>query len=368
MIEKNKALIFRDRQRHYAEVLNPLFDPTPFMRVDRLFELVCVLVRSGGAHGQGWDPWYESQATLDDLGNLAKLDLPAERFPEPNRTRVRLALLSYCHITEMDLPYVLIANLLRLRLGAKYDIEPFRDLFVLPAKKKHGLGVIRPPSPTRKIGRIKRLAEEAKLPAIPAAFDSFYDGVIRNAVYHSDYTLVDGEFRLLKTYRLSKKTGVSSLVVQWDELVELINDSFAFYTALFALYERCRKSFGDFKNAFIPFDSHFKGLLQMLFDDEQRLIGFRAYWPNDSLSEYTRTKNGSDGQNIVFDPDGSINFMVGLYASKPGNFSPLVEYDAGPVYTEVPGATIRPHWPERLEVYKASLDAEPATDNREMAS
>jgi hypothetical protein len=363
MAEEDNLLIFKKRQRHFAEILNPLFDPTPFMRSDRLFEFLCVLVRSGGAHGQGWDPWYESQATLDDLGNLSKLNLPAEQFPEPQRTRIRLALLSYCHITEMDLPYSLMANLLRLRLGAKYDIEPFRDLFVPLGKKRHPLGLTRPPSPTMKIGRIRKLADEANLPAVPGAFDSFYDSVIRNAVYHSDYTLVDSEFRLLRAYRLSKKTGINSPVVEREELFELINDAFAFYTALFALYERCRKSFGDFKHAFVPFDLHYKGLLQLLFDDEQRLIGFRAYWPNESFSEYTRTKNGSGGQNIVFDPDGSINFMVGLYASKPGKFSPLVEYDAQPKYAEVPGTTIRPHWPEKLQVYKAPIDTEAAKDN-----
>jgi len=368
MTEKNKALLFKERQRHYAELLNPLFDSTLFMSSDRLFEFLCVLVRSGGAHGHGWDPWYESQAVLDDLGNLAKLDLPAEKFPEPNRTRIRLALLSYCHITEMDLPYSLIANLLRLRLGAKYDVEPFRDLFVQRGKNKTGPARVRLPSPTRKIGRIKKLAEQSKMPGLIEAFDSFYDGVIRNAVYHSDYTLVEGELRLLSAYRLSKKTHVGSQVVEWDELVELINDTFAFYTSLFALYERCRKSFGDFKNAFIPFDGHYKGVLQLLFDDEQRLVGFRTYWPNGSLSEYSRTRDGAVSTNMVFDPDGSINFMVGLYASRPGTFSPLVECDAIPIYSEVPGTAFRPHWPENLKVYKAPLDADAVEKERGIAS
>jgi hypothetical protein len=287
---------------------------------------------------------------------LAKLELPLERFLGPNRTRIRLALLSYCHLTEMDLPYALIANLLRNRLGRRYDTEPFLDLMV-PTSKKVGKRsrYIRPPSPTSKIKRIKDVAGMAGLPDIGGAFDCFYDSIIRNAVSHSDYILADGELRLTKANRLSQKNGYASPVVEWSELIELVTETFAFYNALFALYERCRKSFGDFKNAFLPFDARYKGVLQLVFDEEQRLIGFRAYWPNGSFSEYTRSKKGSTALNLNFGADRSIDFMVGEYASKPGNFSPLVEHDRAPVYAEIPGTTVRPYWPTDLRTYKINF-------------
>lgn len=125
------------------------------MASDKLFEFVCTLVRAAGMQGPEWDPFYESEAVLDDLTNLAKLELPADRFPNPGRTRVRLALLSYCHLTEMDVPYALIANLLRNRLGRKYDTEPFLDLMLPNGRKpQRRPRNIKPPSPTRKIGRI----------------------------------------------------------------------------------------------------------------------------------------------------------------------------------------------------------------------
>ena len=135
--KKSNESVFSNRVRHYAEILNPLFDTALFMTSDKLFEFVCVLVRPAGIQGPEWDPWYESQAMLGDLSNLAELDLPSALFHEPARTRVRLSLLSYCHVTEMDLPYVLVVNLLRVRLGKKYDISPFRDLAELsyPAKQ-----------------------------------------------------------------------------------------------------------------------------------------------------------------------------------------------------------------------------------------
>ena len=355
MTEESNEASFKGRIRHYAEALNPLFDSTLFMTSDRLFEYVCVLVRAGGLQGQDWDPWYESQDTLDDLGNLSTLELPTALFSDPARTRVRLSLLSYCHLTEMDLPYSLAANLLRLRLGKKYDMTPFRDLFKPIGKKDSSLfQKMRPPSPGAKIGRIRELAEAAHVPDVAQAFESIYDRVIRNAVYHSDYTLSRGEFRMLSGYRVSRKKGHGSPVVEWDELSELFMNTFAFHTALFSLYERCRKSFGDFKDALIPYDGHYKGILQMVFDEEQRLTGFRVYWPNATVGEYNRTRQGSTGVNLTFDPDGSINFMVGLYASNRSVFSPLVERGQGAAYAEVPGARVRPHWPEDLKIYKLS--------------
>lgn len=343
---------FRARIRRYAEILNPLFDPRPHMAAARFFEFICTLVRADGMQGPEWDPFYESEAVLDDLTNLAKIQLPAEHFPDPVRTRIRLALLSYCHLTEMDLPYVLIANLLRNRLGRKYDLEPFLDLMVPTGKKaERRFQRIRPPSPTRKIERIKELAGEAGLPAISEAFDGFYDSIIRNAVSHSDYILAEDELRLTKANRLSRTKGYASPVVEWSELIELVTDTFAFYNALFSLYERCRKSFGDFRNAILPFDSRYKGLLQLVFDEGQRLIGFRAYWPNGSLSEYTRSKRGSTGLNLDFNADRSIGFMVGEYASRPGTFSPLVEHGRAPAYAKIPGTRVRPYWPSEIRTY-----------------
>jgi hypothetical protein len=250
----------------------------------------------------------------------------------------------------MDLPYALLANLLRLRLGEKYDINPFRDLARFAGKGQNARLIL--PSPHKKIQRISELSKKAQLPEIAQALEGIYDSAIRNAVYHSDYTLTDKELRLLAGTRFSKKEGVYTPVVELNELNSLVVETFALYRAFFALYERCRKSFGDFQGAFLPYDGHYKGVLQLVFDNDEFLAGFRVYWPNESVGEYSRSRNGCIGSNLVFDPDGSINFMVGLYASKPGNFSPLVEYGAQPAYALVPGTALKPHWPEDLKVYK----------------
>jgi hypothetical protein len=114
-------------------------------------------------------PGKMSQAVIDDLQNLAVLELPPDKFPDAERTRIRLALLSCCHVTEMDLSYVVLANLLRLRLGQKYDINPFADLAKPIGKKTGLLQKMKPPSPGQKIKRINELAEKAGMPRIGEA-------------------------------------------------------------------------------------------------------------------------------------------------------------------------------------------------------
>ena len=87
--------------------------PAQYMRVDRLFEFACCLIRAGGVEDQGWDPIVESTA-LKDLDKLSTEPLDPDKFKHPERTRARLALLSYCHLTEAKLFYHVLANLARL--------------------------------------------------------------------------------------------------------------------------------------------------------------------------------------------------------------------------------------------------------------
>lgn len=347
------ALHFAARKQHYATLLNDLFDPTPHMNTVRLFEFVCTLVRAGGLELGGIDPWYESRATIDDLSNLSGIDLPKERFPDPAKTRIRLSLLSYCTLTEMDPPYILLANLLRLRSGQKYQINPFADLArAKKPSKSHPFGKSRPPTVSQKIKRISDLAERANMTAVSDALKEVHDSVIRNAVYHSDFVLLDDALLIRKDSRLSKREKGYTPRVVFDELDDLITNAFAFYSAVFGLYERCRLSFTDFKNTFLPYDGHYKGVMECLFDVDIRLIGYRVYWPNGTFGEYMRTKEACAGVNLYFDPDGSMNFMVGMFSSQPGTFSPLVEHDAEPNYALKPGTQCRPHWPDDLRPYK----------------
>ena len=77
--------------------------------------------------------------------------------------------------------------------------------------------------------------------------------------------------------------------------------------------------------------------------------GFIGLW---SIDEYSRIADNAGAVNIKFDPDGSINFFVGMYASSPGKFSPLVEHGAQPRYPLKPGVNKSPYWPNVLAGYE----------------
>jgi hypothetical protein len=353
--EKNPPNTSGPRIRHYADILNPLFWHDDFYQVDRLFEWGCTLVRAAGLKDTGWDSYNESLALLEDLTNLQEMDLPTDRFPVPSHTQARLALISYCHVLEMNFPYELLSNLLRLRVGLKYSIGPLSHLDRPIEKKVNGVKVVQrviAASPDKKIKEIEALAGRAGLPEVGSSLRSIYNSVIRNAVYHSDYAIHDGSMRLLSGNFLSKKRGVYTPLITFDELAEVTNDAFAFHSALLALYKRARNTFTDFRDCFLPYDPHYKGILEFTFDGDT-LTGFRTYWPNGTIGMCCRALDGqSYAQNIRFNPDGSVNFMVGILASRPGTFSPCVEEGAEPIYATVPGTDKRPYWPIKPESYR----------------
>jgi hypothetical protein len=343
----------KSRVREFADILNPLFWMDDFNRPERLLEFACTLVRAAGLEDTGWDSYQESLVFMEDLKRLWALIFPQNVFPEPTHTRLRLYLICYCHMTEMDFPYELMANLLRLRLGMKYCISPFAHLYPAPKKNSRTPSFLqnrRPPSPETKIREIEKLSEKAGLPEAGRALRSVYDGTIRNAIFHSDYVLHGDSMRLLSSYRKSKRDNVMTKIVKLDELMESVNDAFAFFSALLMLYNRAKSSFKGFHHSILPFDGHYKGLLELTFEGND-LTGFRTYWPNESLSVYARTNEGCTAQNLTFEADGSINFMVGVSARARGPFSPLVENGAQPIYAPVCGTDVRPHWPEDLRSY-----------------
>jgi hypothetical protein len=331
----------------YVTALEPLFQPSQDAGVDveRLFQHVCCLVRAGGIEAPDSDPIVESTALIDDMRALSALSLDPETFTHPERTRSRLALISYAHVTEADFFYRMLASLAKVRAGHRYDMSPFADLW-----RKRGDRIV-PPAVSAKIRRVNELASKVGVDT-QSLIEEFYFKDIRNAVFHADYALTDTEFVMRGGGLHKVKEGYLTPAVPLDELGEIIFKTFEFYRAIMALHHRARRQLRDFKNKILPYDWHYKGLLELMFEDDL-VAGFRTYWPNGSRSEFSRTRDGSRATNVVFEKDGSINFMVNLYARHPGTFSPLVEHDANPVYTPAPGRTTAPHWPGDLKPYEA---------------
>jgi len=328
----------------YLALLAPLFEPNHDADAGQLFEFVCCLVHPAGMESRDENPLFETTALIDDLIAFSRQNLEADDFGHPERTRARLALLAYCHLTEVDFFYTLLVNLLRVRFGEQWAFAPFADLG-RPIKTRKGIdqGKRVPASPNKKIERLHEYATKAGLPEVSVALREIYISDVRTAVFHADYALSDSEFHMVKGYYPSPK-GYLTRDMPIPELLGLVDRSFAFYYALLNRYQLARGKLTHLKNKAFPFDLRLKGLIEFLFEDDL-VCGFRVYWPNQQQAQFTRTTNGSHALNVRPELQGGLNINVGIYATNPGAFSPLVENGQPPVYTPAPGRTMPPWWP-----------------------
>ena len=260
----------------YLALLAPLFEPVHDANVSELFEFVCCLVHPAGVEGRDENPLLETTALIDDLIAFSRQNLTVHDVGHPERTRARLALLSYCHITEGDFFYALLVNLLRVRCGEQWAFAPFADL-ARPIKTKKGINGEKriPPSPNKKIARLHEYATKAGMPEVSSALKNIYLSEIRNAVFHADYTLSDTEFHMIRDYYHSPK-GYLTRDVPLPELLTIVDRSVAFYYALLNRHQLARGKFTRLKDKAFPFELHLKGLIEFLFEDEL-VCGFRVY-------------------------------------------------------------------------------------------
>jgi hypothetical protein len=328
----------------YCRILAPIFQPTG----DR-FDYLLALLRASGHENAGWDTLSESFKVLDDLNNLASAELPADYFKEPQVTQLRLRLFEYSHLVEMSAPYEIIANLLRVKLGRAVSLIPFTTSSKPnspTSKKTTSTSKQRPTYPSTKINTIKSLATEAGLPDIGAAFDNFYRAGIRNSISHSDYIIHGNEFRMRgQTISDELDPRVTTSVITIERLQQLIDQANAFYLAFVRVEKGARLNAGANKQRGFPYDKTYKGILEVLVDDEDYLCGAVIHWPNGQESYFERTAAGSRSMNLM-PLDGNFETFVGHIHSPHDPFSPLLRPGESPRYTNLRGISESLDWNE----------------------
>ena len=331
--EETPADLFEEKRDQYLEWLSPLFFPRDPLSHD-IIRFFASVLRVSGMEGQGWDPQLESRALLNDLNALMKLDFPSEGFAD-GQTAWRLGLLMYNHILEMSAPYEVIANLLRFRLEEGYSPNPFyKYLSDKDRKRFKKTGLF----PKQKIGIISDLSERAGL-EVGKIFEDFVDFDLRNAISHSDFIIIGDDFRI------SGNTRSSSRSIPLADLDITITAAKAFASAFFVSEQEMRRAWGNNAGRAIPYDQHYKALMEVLTDKEGLMTGFKVHWPNGEESYYRRTPEGIDMVNCFLSvQQETVELFVGMYARKPGNFSPLVEQDAEPNYSPMEGTDELPVW------------------------
>ena len=118
-----------------------------------------------------------------------------------------------------------------------------------------------------------------------------------------------------------------------------------FIATFFGLEASARKLWGTKKETAIPYDPVYKGLMEVLVDENDVMCGFKVHWPNNTESLYKRTEDGIEMTNCSLDfKNSTIDFFVNMYARKPDDFSPLVEKGEMPKYTKLEGDGGVPKW------------------------
>jgi hypothetical protein len=234
-----------------------------------------------------------------------------------------------------------LTNLPRFQLGMGYSPNPFFHLLTEQEKKscqKRGI------TTSRKIELIKQLSKDLGLD-VGSIFDDFYDNRLRNAIAHSDYILADEDFRCR-----GGLSGLKGFRISYEELDKKLLAAKSFIAAFFQVEMFARQVWGQHKQKAIPYDPRYKGMMEVLVDVSDVMCGFKVHWPNNSESMYRRTENGIDMVNLKH---ATLELMVGLYARKPGSFSPLVDHDGVPVYTKLEGVDASPLWPNQALSHSA---------------
>jgi hypothetical protein len=229
------------------------------------FEYACTL-RLRGMEDAGWDPLIETGALFHDVASL--LDAPLTDY-----ARVRLGLLLYSHLTEVDAIYQMLLNLIEIAAGERYLIDPFHDLYRPPDRPRWQQY---PPSAKRVVERLKEKAAERGHNEIVELLEWFFNDSVRNAFFHSDYILYSDEFRS-RDATFADESGARTSRLKLDAIVDLVNRSIVFYQAFIDVYETHRSSYTENKTVRGRFGAQGEEIeITLLASEERGLYGFRG--------------------------------------------------------------------------------------------
>ncbi|MCW2921594.1 MAG: hypothetical protein JWL76_1468 [Thermoleophilia bacterium] len=244
-----------------SEMLTGLFENA--RRADE-FEYACALLRVRGLEDAGWDPLQESWALYQDIGDTLET--------ATGLSQIRLGLLLYCHVTEVDAMYITLHNLMVIASGGRYSMDPFYDLYQ-PANRPRFRQ--RPPSANQVVNRLREKGEELGMQEVPQAVDAYFNSQLRNAFFHSDYILAGGEFRSREARFEREGIMVSSLPL--DEVARLINGSLKFFETFMVTMDAMRRAYAEDKVVAGRLGGDDQSIPVTLLADQVRgLYGFRA--------------------------------------------------------------------------------------------
>lgn len=250
-----------------GEELESIFDDL-FNRAKQAdeFEYVSTLMRIRGIESAGWDTLEETSALFDDLTGL--MDAPLGEA-----TKIRLALLLYSHLTEVDALYLILINMVQVIGGRRYSFDPFSHLY-----RPRGRARISqiPPSGKSKMAFVVETAEAAGETGLVQIMKSFFNDGVRNAFFHSDYIIYQDEFRSRDGHFLQPDGVTTSSAMKLAQLESVINNGILFYQAFMNVFVRHLRSYTENVETTGRIHGNDDRIPLTILADEHGLRGFRS--------------------------------------------------------------------------------------------
>lgn len=258
-IPRNSNPIYIESLTVYLNCLDPLFSKA---KQASNFEFILTLLDISGTKDCGWDASETTQEIFKTFNSLKKRIKYSDE-------QTYVFLLLYGLIVEASFIYDLLSNLLNVVGGGRYN----RDNF--PSKKRGGNLV--PQSPSEKIRKLLKQSSALKIPKALKELDDIYDRELRNAVFHSNYSLYDEEIRLLEANKRYSTT----------EIHALINKTLAYYEAIVFLRKYYRNSYTkpeviDVHPDFSP-DTREKAIVMVR--EGAGVIGIKDIWTKQQIDQ-----------------------------------------------------------------------------------
>lgn len=186
------------------------------------FQFIFALLRVRGIVYPGWDTF---ENTIDAFEGAMR----AARKVDGTR-RLNIVLWLYGHIVEASDHYEIIANMVNIAGGGSYRAWNFPKKKIKRGKQEQ----MREQTPNEKILEIRKRCKDLGLKDYSQPFAEVLDKDLRNAVYHSDYSVHMGmvRFRNNNGYDVEYDAEKTNLKVnQAMALHETIKNLFRSYTA-----------------------------------------------------------------------------------------------------------------------------------------
>ena len=247
--------IYKDSIISYLNAFDPLFEKA---KDTCEFEFILTLLRVKGLESPGWDPFENTQEVFKCI---TKLEKKVTDF----YTVRHLFLWLYGHIVEASEPYEVLANLMRVCKGERFCVNNF------PGKGKYQI----PPSPSEKIEKLEQMASQINMGNSIFPLKDVFDRDLRNAIFHSDYSLYQGEVRIRRPTKLYSN----------GEIMKIMNKGLAYFNAFVSIFKGYISSYDEPKVIEVhkDFGGHPNEKAATIIRKGHGLVGIKDSWTEEEL-------------------------------------------------------------------------------------